>query len=176
MKILKGISYVLYQLIAKHMPLSNAKITFGAKTIRRLLVKGMGAKCGKNVNIQKGVNLSSKLQIGKNSGIGAFSIVQSNVTIGENVMMGPYCYIYTQNHKFDSVEVPMIEQGYSEIKPVIIKDDVWIGSRVTILPGVTVGTGAVIGAGAVVTKDVPDYTVVGGNPAKILKYRKNEDR
>lgn len=59
-------------------------------------------------------------------------------------------------------------------KPVIIKDFVWCGANVTITPGVTIGEGAIIGAGSVVTKDVPDYAIVGGNPAKIIKYRNIE--
>ena len=63
-------------------------------------------------------------------------------------------------------------QGFATEKPVLIADDVWIGARVIILPGVRIGTGAVIGAGAVVTKDMPDYSVVGGNPARVLKMRK----
>lgn len=63
-------------------------------------------------------------------------------------------------------------QGLSKPEPVVIGNDVWIGSRVTILPGVHIGDGAVIGAGAVVTKNVPEYEVWGGNPAKYLKSRK----
>jgi maltose O-acetyltransferase len=66
----------------------------------------------------------------------------------------------------------MCKQGFEEAKPVYIGDDVWIGGRVTILPGVHIGNGSVVGTGAVVTKDVPDYAVVGGVPAKVLKYRK----
>ncbi len=65
----------------------------------------------------------------------------------------------------------MIEQGMSEPKPVTIGDDVWIGSHVVILPGVTVGNGSVIGTCAVVTKDILSYSVAGGVPAKVLKYR-----
>ena len=58
-----------------------------------------------------------------------------------------------------------------KIKPVIIGDDVWIGGRVIILPGVTIGNGAIVGAGAVVTRDVPEYAIVGGVPAKVIKMR-----
>ena len=59
-------------------------------------------------------------------------------------------------------------------EPVYIGDDVWIGARVIILPGRKIGEGVIIGAGAVVTKDVPDYAVVGGNPAKVIKFRNKE--
>ena len=56
----------------------------------------------------------------------------------------------------------------------MIGDDVWIGSRVIILPGVTIGKGAIVGAGVVVTKDVPEYAIVGGNPAKVIKFRRKQ--
>ncbi|NLK11099.1 MAG: maltose O-acetyltransferase [Staphylococcus equorum] len=98
----------------------------------------------------------------------------NHVVIGENVMMGPYCYIYTTNHAFDRIDIPMIEQGYAKPKKVVIGNDVWIGSRVTILPGVTVGNGVIIGASSVVTHDIPDYVIVAGNPAKIIRYRNNK--
>lgn len=67
----------------------------------------------------------------------------------------------------------MCKQGEAAERPVHIGDDVWIGSRVTILPGASIGTGAIIGAAAVVTKDVPECAVVGGNPARILKRRQD---
>ena len=66
----------------------------------------------------------------------------------------------------------MIQQGYTEMKPVYIDDDVWIGRRVLIMPGVHIGTGAIIAAGSVVTKNVEPYSIVGGNPAKHIKYRR----
>lgn len=174
-KIKEIISYAFYHMIAKHMPKSNAKITFGAKTLRRLCAKGMGVKCGKKVNIQKGAIFSNDLIIGDRSGVGVKSVISSKVTIGKDVMIGPECHIYTTYHDFSRLDVPMIEQGYKEPRPVVIEDDVWIGSRVTIMGGVTIGAHSVIGAGAVVTKSVPEYSVVGGNPAKILYNRKERE-
>ena len=92
------------------------------------------------------------------------------IQIGEYFHTGKGLTIFTTNHNYNSrISIP-----YDEIsieKPVIIKNFVWLGANVTIVPGVTIGEGAVIGAGSVVTKDVPDCSVVGGNPAKILKYR-----
>ena len=77
-------------------------------------------------------------------------------------MMGPEVYIYTQNHDFKRTDITMDKQGWSAEKPVVIEDDVWIGSRVTILPGVTIGEGSIIGASSVVTKSCPPYSIVVG--------------
>ena len=87
-------------------------------------------------------------------------------------MMGEACHIYTRNHKTDRTDIPMCRQGFDGYKPVVISDDVWIGARVTILPGAKIGTGVIIGSGAVVTGEIPDYAVAGGVPARVIKYRK----
>lgn len=168
----KYLCFGLYNGFAIHLPKSNARVIGTAcKKIRYYLAKGYISYCGKNVNLQKGAVFSGKLNIGDNSSLGIHSVIQGPVIIGANVMMGPEVYIYTQNHNHQRTDIPMIEQGYEIEKPVIIEDDVWIGSRVTILPGVTVGKGAIIGASAVVTKDIPDYSIVAGNPARIIKSR-----
>ena len=89
-------------------------------------------------------------------------------------MMGQDCLIYTTNHSFDDLDRTMDLQGYQETKSVFIGNDVWIGARVIILPGVSIADGSIIGAGSIVTHDVPSYAVVAGNPAKIIYYRKNK--
>lgn len=116
-------------------------------------------------------SISCDLVIGENSGIGEYSKIMPGVIIGDNVMMGPKCFFCTRNHEYTRTDIPMIQQGFQEQRPIKIGNDVWIGQNVIILPGVTVGNGCIIGAGAVVTKNVPDYAIVGGNPAKILRYR-----
>ena len=98
-------------------------------------------------------------------------MVHGPLTIGDNVMMGPDVVILTHTHNIDTPTLPMIEQGM-RTDPVTIGNDVWIGMRSIIMPGVNIGDGSVIGAGAVVTKDVPAYAIVGGVPAKVIKYRK----
>lgn len=165
------ICHFLFVHFAVKMPSSLARHGDFFKKIRAALARGFVEFVGQNVNIEPNCSFNYALKIGDNSGIGEKSELYGDITIGKDVMMGTGCIIYTRNHKFDSLDVPMRKQGFDEVKPVVIGDDVWIGGRVTILPGVHIGNGAVIGAGSVVTKDVPDFAVVGGNPAKVIKYR-----
>ena len=88
------------------------------------------------------------------------------VTVGNHVFIGPQCGFYTAIHPFSVSERNL---GLERALPIAIHDNVWIGGKVCILPGVTVGEGAVIGAGSVVTRDVPPYSVVAGNPARVIK-------
>ena len=163
------ILYLLYLGTAAWLPISqHSKI---AKRIRGGWAKKIIHRYGKNINIEKHATFTPELSIGSNSGIGINCEVYGPVTIGNDVMMGPEVVIYTNAHCHDRIDIPMREQGFSEANPVQIGNDVWIGRRAMIMPGVKIGNGVVIGAGAVVTKDVPDYAIVGGVPAKILKTR-----
>lgn len=128
--------------------------------------------CGSNVNIEKGADFGTGkgISLGDYSGIGVNCKVRGPLTIGKNVMMGPNVNILTHSHNFDRTDIPMCKQG-GNFKSVTIGNDVWIGMNTLILPGVHIGNGVIIGAGAVVTKDIPDYVVVGGVPAKIIKNR-----
>jgi acetyltransferase-like isoleucine patch superfamily enzyme len=162
----------LYRGFARHLPSST--MTGGAlwRKIRCWVCRPLFSYSGKNLNIEHGVLFPwGKVSIGSNSGIGEHSWVGAGTRIGENVMMGPEVLIYTRNHRTDRVDVPMTEQGFAQIAPVDIGDDVWIGARVIILPGVTVGCGSVLGAGTVISKDVPARAVVVGNPARVVRYR-----
>lgn len=91
------------------------------------------------------------------------------VTIGNNFHSGKYCQIISQNHNYEGTALPY-DNSYIT-KDVTINDNVWIGNNVIILGGVTIGEGAIVQAGAVVVKDIPDCALVGGNPAKVFKYR-----
>lgn len=171
MKLKMAFGKALYYLIGKHMPLSDSRISLGSKKVRAFCGKLILDHCGTNVNIEKGAHFSQNVSLGNNSGIGVNAQIAPGVTIGNDVMMGPECLIYTTNHGMNRTDIPMWRQESSEVSPVVIGDDVWIGARVIILPGVHIGTGSVIGAGSVVTHDVEPYSIVAGNPAKIIRMR-----
>ena len=160
-----------YQLIGKHLPASDSYIHLGQKRFRRWCVRHFIEYAGEGCNIEKGAEIHRKVSIGRYSGIGKKAYIQGETHIGDYVMMGPECNIWTLNHETADLSVPMCKQGVRPERPVYIGNDVWIGSRVTILPGVKIGNGAIIGAGAVVSKDVPDFAVVVGNPATVVRYR-----
>ncbi len=172
MGIKRVLGKLIYKGLAKHMPLSDSHINFGAKKLRALCGKMILKHCGNNVNIEKGAVFHSNVSLGNYSGIGVNALISSGVSIGDYVMMGPDCMMFTTNHGMERTDIPMMEQPSTAISPITIGNDVWIGARVIILPGVTVGDGSVIGAGSIVTKDVPPYTIVAGNPAKVIKARK----
>lgn len=171
MRIRKMIGKILYHTVAIHMPMSFSKISFGSRRVRQFCAKLILDDCGAWVNIEKGARFGDGLKIGNGSGIGANSVIPGDVVIGDHVMMGQECLMFTRNHNYTSLSIPMGQQGLQSAKPITIGDDVWIGARVIILPGVQIGNGAIVGAGAVVTKSIPPYEIWGGNPAHFLKSR-----
>lgn len=167
---------ILYLCFARWLPATDNAFP-GMRSVRRLR-SWFACKCldytGQNVNIEhladfgtgKGISLMD------NSGIGIRCRIRGPLKIGKDVMMGPEVIILGGGHKYDRTDIPMRLQGDPDTIETIIGNDVWIGTRAIIMPGVRIGNGVIIGAGAVVTKDIPDYAIVGGVPARILKYRK----
>lgn len=121
----------------------------------------------------------NNISIGDNVGIGPharFIASISHIYIGNNVAFAPNVTIRGGNHRYDVVGKYITDYSAKDKKleddePVHIGNDVWIGTNVTILKGVNIGDGAIVAAGALVNKDVPPYAIVGGLPAKVLKYR-----
>lgn len=163
------ICFILYKITAAWLPISQ-RSNF-AKKLRRFWARQI-IHCGENINIERNAYFTPGLTIGDNSGVGINCEIYGPVSIGKHVMMGPEVVVYTSGHSFDRTDIPMMEQGSTKVQPVTIGNDVWIGRRVMIMPGVNIGDGCVIGAGAVVTKDIPPYSVVGGVPARVIKQRK----
>ena len=110
--------------------------------------------------------------IGNNSWLGPNSVIYGNggVDIGDHVLIAAHCVINTVSHNFSDTDTPMNLQGVS-CDPVVIEDDVWIGSGASILQGVRIGRGSIIGAGAVVTKSIPPFSIALGVPAKVTGSR-----
>ena len=110
--------------------------------------------------------------MGKRCGIGAFSFVGAagGIIVGDDVIMGQYISFHSENHIFDDLNIPINQQGVTN-KGIEIGANCWVGSKVTFLDGTIIGTGCVIAAGAVVSGTFPNNAVIGGVPAKILKYR-----
>ena len=111
-------------------------------------------------------NFGRYITIGKNVFINhACSFLDmGGITIGDNVLIGPKANLVSENHPIDPTQ-----RNHLIGKPITIKNNAWIGAAATILPGITVGENAIVAAGAIVTKDVPDNTIVAGNPAKPIK-------
>lgn len=168
--------WILYESFAKYLPSSSSRLNIGQKAVRAFCARMFLNRCGRNVNIERGASFSRRVTIGNNSGIGKNAYIGITVSIGNDVMMGNDCLIYTRNHNFSRIDIPIREQGYAEEKPVVIGDDVWIGSRVIILGGVHIGNHCIIGAGSVVTHDISDYDIVAGNPARVIGNRKDRER
>lgn len=168
MKIIVG--KVLYESLGKHLPKSNSCF-FAPKKFRQICAKLIFKKCGTNINLEKGALINSQIEIGNRSGIGINARIYGKVIIGDDVLMGPDVVMLTSGHCFDDISIPINRQGIIKEEPIYIGNDVWIGTRVIILPGVHIGNGVVIGAGAVVTKDILDYDVVAGNPAITIRHR-----
>jgi carbonic anhydrase/acetyltransferase-like protein (isoleucine patch superfamily) len=114
--------------------------------------------------------LTGSVITGRNCTINAFSVVRGEITLGNAVRIGAHTSILAFNHTMSDPDVEVFRQPISS-RGITIGNDVWVGSHVVILDGVTVGDKAVIAAGAVVTKDVPAGAIVGGNPARVIRWR-----
>lgn len=165
---------MIWHLAARHLPGTNAPAGRVFKRVRFIVCRTLFKECGVNVDIGRKTNFGSgrHISIGDNSGIGVNAFIEGPVKIGKNVMMGPDVIMITKNHEFSRIDIPVNLQGNRDKKPIRIGDDVWIGARVIVLPGVRIGCGAIIGAGAVVVKDIPDWAIAAGNPAQVVKFRK----
>ena len=175
---------------------SSAK--FGVRhTLRRWWVtRGIGA-LGKGVHVDRNVRLlrhphnvfisdrvmlkegaricpaqpTAKINIGQNTTIGyhTFIFASAGISIGDNCLIAPLCYLVDANHSIERSE--LIRAQPLSTAPITLGDDVWLGARVTVLPGVTIGTGAVVAAGSVVSRDIPEYAVSAGAPAEVKRFR-----
>lgn len=176
-RLTKWTFFLLYYGFAKHLPITSYPFGRLGKKLRYLCCSKLFRQCGPNVNIEHGADFmfGETIEIGSRSGIGINAFIRADVIIGNDVMMGPRVTIYGRDHCFESTDIPMMDQGMGEYERIVIEDDVWIGANAIILKGVRVGKGTIVGAGAVVINNVPPYSVVGGNPAKVIRSRISQE-
>jgi maltose O-acetyltransferase len=151
------------------------KLYFFSASLRALFWRPFVARMGHHVYLMShciithpaGVRFGNYVMVGHYGNLAG----HGGLTIGDHVLIGSFSQILTSTHRYeDPTEV--IWDQHVRNAPITIGNDVWIGSHVSISPGVTIGEGAVVGANSLVTKNVSPYAVVGGVPAKIIKWRK----
>ena len=145
--------------------------------LRVFCAKHIFAECGKIRTINRRANFHTgrHIVIGDNSGIGANVDIPDDIRIGKNVMLSRNVFILNRNHRYDLADIPINDQGYYDSKQTIIEDNVWIGLRSILTPGRIVKSGTIVAMGSVLTKDFPEDSIVGGNPAKFIKKRIDTD-
>lgn len=143
-----------------------------------------GIRLGGNVTIGRNsilvctgvvANRGTGIEIGDYSAVGAQSFLggQGGISIGHDVIMGPGVRIFSENHRFDRLDVPIRKQGEVR-RGVVIEGGCWIGAGVTILDGTRIGQGSVVAAGAVVSRELPAFSVAAGVPARVVRSRKGD--
>lgn len=155
--------------------LGGAPLRFGIRARARFMpyfLKHLGA----GAVLQDGLWITNpeKVSIGSNCNFGrrVFITGGGGVRIGDWVGLGPDVKIWSVNHRFSDPDTPWMLQGW-EKSPVVIGDDVWLGANVFVMPGVTIGRGAIISAGTVLTKSVPEFAIVAGNPGRVVGWRRH---
>lgn len=169
---------ILYYGFAQFLPKSTMPFLGKAsKKFRRFLCYKLFAEVGGKLNVEQGAYFGNgkDIKVGNEVGLGKnFKMLNRTLQMGSYIMMGEDVLFLGGSHGHERADIPMGHQGgNTEKTPLVVEDDVWFGARVIILPGCKhIGKGVIVGAGAVVTKDIPDYAIVGGNPARILKFRR----
>ena len=171
-KLLRALGALLYYGFATYLP--NRTMPGGElfRWIRQMVTRLFFATSEGYVNVGSHVFVGDGryVRIRDGSGIGTHSRVYG-ADIGRGVMIGPHVTILKQDHRFEDLGLYMGKQGNTPADPPIIEDGAWIGERAIILRGRRIGRGAIVAAGAVVTRDVEPFSIVGGNPAKVIGSR-----
>lgn len=183
--------YKIFSLpIREFKAIINGIIIFWPTTIfgfflRRLFYRKLLKAAGDNIVFESGVRLGSPdlIEIGENCIFGRNVNINAGncfgVFIGDNVAIADGTYLRSANHSFSRIDIPIKSQGHyaaeinyqNRIYSVVIEDDVWIGARAIILSGASIGRGSIISAGAVVSNVIPPYSIVVGNPGRVVSNR-----
>lgn len=165
------IKAIFYKVFKGNIHMEGWKYFFGKNT-KIISRNGEISLCGKNwiyLNCKLQAD-GGKIHIGYNTFVNdnAMIISKMSIVIGKDCLIGPGVNIYDHDHNFNNINKRICKQGFS-CKEIIIEDDVWIGANVFIAKGVKIGRHSVIAANSVITKNIEEYSLVGGNPAKLIR-------
>ena len=172
----KKLLLLIYYGFFQHLPMQPFPGYKVGYLVRRWLVRNILKQCGDDVVVKDKCYFGNgnRLSVGSRTQLGQNSRLTGIVNIGDDVLMGPDVVIMATSHKWNDTNININLQGEDLERPVTIGNDVWLGTRVIILPGVTIGAQSVVGAGSVVTKDFPNGSVIAGNPARLIRSRYDE--
>ncbi len=157
----------LRNVVSEEMQIKKAG---GERAYYTSIAKRNAIECGENLRVNHKSTFDGRIHFKNNCNFNGMSVEGGGeVFFGNNFHSGTECMIITQNHNYEGDCVPY-DQKYVE-KTVVIEDNVWFGNRIIVVGNVTIGEGAIIAAGAVISRDVPKCAIMGGNPAKVIKYR-----
>jgi maltose O-acetyltransferase len=169
----RTLALIAYYGLAQFVPTWPRPVARIGFATRRALAGVLFDECGPGLNLHARVSFGSGRQIhaSNNVGIGQGTVFngRGDVFLGPHLTMGPRCTFITGDHEVRSRR-PLREQESFQ-RPIRVGEDVYLGAHVILLPGVTIGDGAVVGAGSVVSRDVEPYTIVAGNPIKVIGAR-----
>jgi maltose O-acetyltransferase len=170
---MRKLVYLVYLLFFRNTPEDYRPYALFFPWFRNKMVSFYLKESGGNLRVKSGAEISPKCSVGKSSELGTRCMIQGGVTMGQDIIMGPDVKIYSRNHNYDRLDMPIGQQGKTVLK-TSIGDDVWFGANVVVTAGCTIGSHSILAAGAVVTKDIPPYSIAGGVPAKVIKSRIDE--
>lgn len=171
---MRKIYLIFYYLIAQYLPMQPMPGYIFFYWLRFKLSRKILLKCGEGVVVKNRCYFGngSKLSVGNHSQLGQNARLGGPIEIGDFVMMGPDVVIMGVTHDVSNPKKNMIDAKNPSIEnPVSIGNNVWLGTRVIILPGVNIGNNCIVGAGAVVTKSFGDNLIIGGVPARVIGRR-----
>ncbi|MDE6819213.1 MAG: acyltransferase [Muribaculaceae bacterium] len=169
----RKIFLILYYGIARWLPAFYRPGGRLGKAMRVWCCRHIFAECGSEVNIERGAYFGHgrNVRLGSRSGLGVNAHIKDNTIIGNDVMMGPNFVVQESRHSFERTDIPMGQQPELPPQQVIIGNDIWIGADVMIIGNRHVADGSILAARAVITKDFPPYSIIGGNPSRLIRSR-----
>ena len=168
----RALCLLVYYGFARYLPDSSFPGGTAFTVFRGFLCRGFIAGPGENIHVRAGVFLADgrHLYMGDRASIGPGCRIYG-ARLGYGVVIGPHCVFFKENRAADDVTKPVGDHGTTPVKLPVVEDWAWVGERVLVMQGRRIGRGAIVGAGAVVTRDVPPFAIVGGNPARVIGHR-----